>query len=145
MLKRTSTAVWKGPGPAGSGTITTQSGALRDQPYSVQARFVSEDGKAGTNPEELIAAAHAGCFAMALAFGLGNAGHPPEELRVSADVSIEKDAAGWAVKGILLRLEGKVPGIEAAKFAEAAETAKKGCPISRALASVPITLEAKLV
>ena len=145
MLKRTSEAVWKGAGPDGRGTITTQSGAMKDQPYSVQTRFVSEDGRAGTNPEELIAAAHAGCFAMALSFGLGNAGHPPEELRVSADVSIEKEAVGWTVKGIHLRLEGKVPGIDRAKFEEAAEAAKKGCPISRALASVPITLDAKLL
>jgi lipoyl-dependent peroxiredoxin len=144
MLKRTSTAVWRGTGPKGTGSITTLSGALKDAPYGFQTRFVSEDGKAGTNPEELIAAAHASCFTMALSFQLTNAGHEPTELRTTATVSMEKQDAGWTITGIALDTQGVVPGVDAAKFGELAETAKKGCPISRALAAVPITLSAKL-
>ncbi len=142
---RSSNVVWKGSGPEGSGTITTQSGAFKEQPYSVKTRFIAEDGKAGTNPEELIGAAHAACFSMALAFQLTNAGHPPEELKTEAKVEIVKGDAGWGIPSIKLIVTGKVPGVDAAKFLELAETAKKGCPISRALASVPISLDAKLV
>lgn len=145
MLKRTSHAVWRGTGLEGAGALTTQSGALRDQPYSTKMRFSSEDGKAGTNPEELLMAAHAGCFAMALSFALTGAGHPPEELRVGATFAIEKEDVHWLPKSITLALEGKVPGITEEKFRELAEGAKKGCPISRALAAVPIALEAKLL
>lgn len=144
MIKRTSTAVWRGTGAEGQGVLGTQSGVFKDQPYSAKARFQSEDGKAGTNPEELIGAAHAGCFAMALSFQLSNAGHPPEELHVSATVEMEKRDIGWTIENIRLNLTGKVPGIEAAQFMELAEKAKAGCPISRALGSVPISLEAKL-
>lgn len=144
MLKRTSKAVWRGTGAEGKGMLTTQSGALRDLPYSTQARFVSEDGKAGTNPEELIAAAHAGCFAMALSFALTGAGHPPEELAVDAVVTIDREGVHWSVKNITLDLNAKVPGLDNAKFLELAEAAKKGCPISKALAAVEITLNAKL-
>jgi len=142
---RTSNAVWQGDGPKGKGTLTTQSGAFRDQPYSFQTRFASEDGKAGTNPEELLAAAHAGCFAMALAFALTEAGKPPAELKVAAKVDFVKLEAGWTVRGIALELEGRVPGLDAAKFQELAEKAKKNCPISRALSATPITLAAKLL
>jgi len=142
---RTSNAVWRGNGPQGKGGLTTQSGVFKDQPYSFQTRFASEDGKAGTNPEELLGAAHAGCFAMALAFALTEAGQPPEELRVAAKVDFVKLEAGWTIRGIALELEGKVPGLAAAKFAELAEQAKKNCPVSRALAATPITLAAKLV
>jgi osmotically inducible protein OsmC len=145
MLKRTSTAVWRGNGPKGSGSITTLSGALKDQPYSVNTRFVAEDGRAGTNPEELIAAAHAGCFTMALSFQLTNAGHEPTELTTVATVSMEKQDAGWTITAIALDTQGKVPGVDAAKFTEIAETAKKGRPISRALAAVPISLTSKLL
>ena len=144
MLKRSSTAVWHGTGPKGSGTISTQSGAFKDQPYSVNTRFTSEDGKAGTNPEELIAAAHASCFTMALSFQITNAGHEPTELRTNATVNMEKQDQGWTITSIVLDTRGKVPGIDAAKFNELAETAKKGCPISRALAAVPISMTAKL-
>jgi lipoyl-dependent peroxiredoxin len=144
MLKRTSTAVWQGSGPKGSGTLTTLSGAMKDQPYSAATRFTSEDGKAGTNPEELIAAAHSGCFTMALAFQLTNAGHEPTRLETTATVAMEKQDAGWTITSIALELRGSVPGIDATKFDELANAAKKGCPISRALASVPITLTAKL-
>ena len=142
---RMSNAVWRGNGPQGKGALTTQSGVFKDQPYSFQTRFASEDGKAGTNPEELLGAAHAGCFAMALAFALTEAGKPPEELRVAAKIDFVKLEAGWTIKNIALELEGKVPGVDAAKFAELAEKAKKNCPISRALAATPITLAAKLV
>jgi osmotically inducible protein OsmC len=144
-LKRSSTAVWHGSGPKGDGKITTLSGALKDQPYSVNARFESQDGKAGTNPEELIAAAHSGCFTMALAFQLTNAGHEPTELKTVATVSMEKQDPGWTITNIHLDVEGKVPGVDAAKFDELANTAKKGCPVSRALSATPITMTAKLL
>ncbi|MBK7645016.1 MAG: OsmC family protein [Planctomycetes bacterium] len=140
---RTSTAVWRGNGPQGKGALTTQSGVFQDQPYSFQTRFASEDGKAGTNPEELLGAAHAGCFAMALAFALTEAGKPADELRVAAKLDFVKLEAGWTIRNIALELEGKVPGLDAAKFNELAEKAKKNCPISRALAATPITLAVK--
>ncbi len=145
MLKRTSRAVWKGTGLEGSGTLDTQSGALKGQPYSTKMRFASEDGKAGTNPEELLMAAHAGCFAMALSFALTGAGHPPEELRVSATFAMEQEGVHWLPKSIAIALEAKVPGIDEDKLRELAEGAKKGCPISRALGAIEITLDAKLV
>jgi osmotically inducible protein OsmC len=110
--------------------------------YSAGMRFGEEKG---TNPEELIAAAHAGCFNMALAFGLGGAGHKPDELRTTAVVTIEKEGAGWTVKTSALTLKGKVPGMSAEEFKQAAEGAKAGCPISRLLAGAEITLDAELV
>ena len=143
-LKRTSTAVWHGKGPTGSGTISTLSGAFKEQPYSVNTRFTSEDGKAGTNPEELIAAAHASCFTMALSFQLTNANFDPTELKTVATVSMEKQEPGWTITNIHLDVVGKVPGVSAEQFQTLAETAKKGCPISRALAATPITMSAKL-
>ena len=142
-MNRSAKIVWKGSGPEGSGTLTTQSGVFTDQPYSARLRFQSEDGKAGTNPEELIAAAHGGCFTMALAFGLTGAGHPPTELHTEARVELVKGDAGWSIPRIHLVVTGKVPGLDAAKFTELANTAKANCPVSKAL-SVPITLEAKL-
>jgi lipoyl-dependent peroxiredoxin len=144
-LKRTATAVWQGTGPKGNGKISTLSGALKEQPYSVNARFESQDGKAGTNPEELIGAAHSSCFTMALAFQLTNAGHEPTELKTLATVSMEKQDPGWTITNIHLDVEGKVPGVDAAKFEELAQNAKKGCPISRALAATNITMSAKLL
>jgi osmotically inducible protein OsmC len=145
MLKRTSTAVWHGTGPKGTGTITTLSGALKEQPYGFNTRFASEDGKAGTNPEELIAAAHASCFTMALSFGLTNAGLEPTELKTVATVAMEKQDVGWTITLITLDVNGTVAGVTADKFDELAKEAKKGCPISRALASVPITMTSKLL
>jgi osmotically inducible protein OsmC len=142
---RKSTALWRGDGMHGKGGLTTQSGVFHDQPYSFQTRFQSEDGKAGTNPEELLGAAHAGCFAMALAFALSEAGHAPEELRVTAGVDLTKTDSGFAIKGIALDLEARVPGVDAAKFQTIADGAKKNCPISKALASTPITLAVKLL
>jgi osmotically inducible protein OsmC len=141
---RKSTAVWKGDGLHGNGSLTTQSGAIRDQPYSFKTRFQSEDGKAGTNPEELLGAAHAGCYAMALSFALSDAGHPPQELRVTAAVDISKVDDGFAIKSIALDLEARVPGVDAAKFQALAEGAKKACPLSKALAATPIALSTRL-
>lgn len=144
-LKRTSTAVWHGTGPKGNGTISTLSGALKEAPYGFNTRFASEDGKAGTNPEELIAAAHASCFTMALSFQITNAGKEPTELKTTATVTMEKQDAGWSIIAIALDTRGTVPGLSAEQFQSLAEDAKKNCPISRALASVPsITLTAKL-
>ncbi len=144
-MKRSSNVVWKGNGPKGAGAITTQSGAFKEQPYSVNTRFMAEDGKAGTNPEELIAAAHASCFSMALAFALTGAGHDPTEIHTSAVVDLQKLEAGWTLTGIALETQGKVAGITNEQFVELAEGAKKNCPISRALAATPITLSAKLL
>ena len=143
-MNRAATAVWKGSGPEGQGTLTTTSGALSSQPYSAKLRFASEDGKAGTNPEELIAAAHAGCFSMALAFQLTGAGSPPTELRTEAKVDLVKGDAGWRIPAIHLSVVATVPGIDDAKFQELAATAKANCPVSKALAGVEITLDAKL-
>ena len=144
-LKRTSTAVWRGSVTKGSGSISTLSGAIKDTPYSVNSRFVAEDGKAGTNPEELIAAAHASCFTMALSAQLTNAGHEPTELATVATVHMDKQDIGWTITAIHLETHGKVPGVTAEQFQKLADDAKKGCPISRALASVSsITLSAKL-
>jgi osmotically inducible protein OsmC len=142
---RKSTAVWQGNGLHGKGKLSTQSGVFNDQPYSFQTRFQSEDGKAGTNPEELIAAAHAGCFAMALSFALTDAGHVPDEIRVTAGVDLAKIEGGFAIKTIALDLEARVPGIDAAKLEAIADGAKKGCPVSKALAATPITLTTKLI
>src|SRR5499426_864961 len=137
---RKAKAVWRGTGRAGSGHLSTESGVLAETSYSFKTRFENERG---TNPEELIAAAHAGCFAMALAFGLEGAGFTPQELRVQAVVTIEKEGAGWTVRSSDLKLDARVPGINEAQFRERAEAAQAGCPISRLL-SANITLDAKL-
>jgi osmotically inducible protein OsmC len=141
---RKSTAVWHGTGKDGSGHLSSTSGVLTNTPYSFAARFVSEDGRAGTNPEELVGAAHAGCFTMALSFQLAGAGFTPESLTTVAHVAVEKKEAGFEVTGITLELTGKVPGIGADEFQQLATNAKNGCPISKALAAVPITLKASL-
>jgi osmotically inducible protein OsmC len=143
-FKRTASAVWQGTGAEGAGKLNGPSGVFNDTPYSFKARFQNEDGAAGTNPEELIAAAHAGCFAMALSFQLSGAGFPPAELRVSANIDMEKQETGWAFEKITLVLEGDVPGITNEKFQELANAAKAGCPVSRALSAVPIELQATL-
>ncbi|MDH5381022.1 MAG: OsmC family protein [Cyclobacteriaceae bacterium] len=144
-MKRTAKAVWKGTGLEGKGSLTTQSGAFDSQPYSTKLRFENEDGKLGTNPEELIAAAHAGCFAMALSFQLVGAGFTADELNVDAVLVIEKKEAGFEITGTTLNLEGKVPGISEDKFLELANNAKVGCPVSKALKAIDIQLNAKLV
>jgi osmotically inducible protein OsmC len=143
-MNRIATAIWNGSGPEGSGKLTTTSGALKDQPYSAKLRFASEDGKAGTNPEELIAAAHAGCYSMALAFRLTNAGHPAQEIHTEAKVDLVKGDAGWSIPAIHLTCTATVPGMDKAKFAELAEDAKKNCPVSKVLAGATITLSATL-
>ena len=144
-MKRTATAVWSGNGTEGKGTISSLSGVLTDTPYSFAARFKSEDGKMGTNPEELIAAAHSACFTMALSFGVAGAGFDPTELKTKATVTVENVDGGFAITAINLALEGKVAGITAEQFSELAHGAKAGCPVSKALAAVPITLDVKLV
>ncbi|MDO8369093.1 MAG: OsmC family peroxiredoxin [Saprospiraceae bacterium] len=144
-FKRTATASWRGTGAEGSGSLSGPSGVLDNTPYSAAKRFQNEDGKAGTNPEELIAAAHAGCYIMALSFQLSGAGFPPTELRCSATIDMEKGDSGWGFEKITLQLEAEVPGISAEKFQELANAAKAGCPVSKALSAVPIALEAKLV
>lgn len=140
-LIRSASAVWKGSGMDGSGTLSSASGVLTDAPYSFHTRFQDQPG---TNPEELIAAAHAGCYSMALSFMLSGAGHPPAELATSAKVRMVKEGTGWTIESITLSVVGTVPGIDAATFAEHAAKAKASCPVSRALASVAIELEAEL-
>jgi osmotically inducible protein OsmC len=128
----------------GKGMLTSTSGVLNKTPYSFVTRFKNEDGVAGTNPEELIAAAHSGCYAMALSFMLTGAGFIPTELKVEAAVNIEHVTDHFEINGIHLELAAKVPGISPEKFMELAESAKANCPVSQALKAVPITLEAKL-
>jgi osmotically inducible protein OsmC len=139
-IKRRASAAWQGTGKDGKGHLTTQSGTLKDTPYSFTARF--GDGQ-GTNPEELIAAAHAGCFAMALAFELSGAGHPPDSLQAEATVILEPDGPGWKISASHLVLRGRVPGIDAATFEKIAGGAKANCPVSKVL-NAEITLEATL-
>lgn len=139
-MKRTAQAVWKGPGLKGSGNLTTQSGAFKNQPYSIKTRFENEDGKLGTNPEELIAAAHAGCFAMALSVSLGKEGFEPDTLDVTAELSLDKQDEGWAITKILLKLKASVPDISDDEFDKIANGAKAGCPVSQVL-SCDIDLE----
>ena len=140
-LKRKASAQWNGGLKDGKGAISTDSGVLKDTQYSFSTRF--EDG-AGTNPEELIAAAHAGCYSMALSGQLTNAGSPPESVRTQATVTMEKTDAGFTVTGIHLDVTARVPGIDQAGFDTAANNAKAGCPISRLL-KAEITMDAKLV
>ncbi|MHB0912035.1 MAG: OsmC family protein [Armatimonadota bacterium] len=139
MPVRKSKAEWKGDLKSGTGTMSLASGAFTG-PYSFASRF--ENGP-GTNPEELIGAAHAGCFSMALAGILAAVGHTPESIRTEAQVRIDRMDDGFAITGVHLVTEASVPGIDEQDFAEYAETAKAGCPVSKALA-VPITLVAKL-
>ncbi len=143
-ITRKATATWKGTGKEGAGAVSTTSGVLNNTPHSFLTRFVSEDGKAGTNPEELIAAAHASCFTMKLSFVLNGAGFTADNLECTANVKMDKVGEGMGVVGIHLDLKGTVPGIEAAQFQACAEDAKANCPISQLLKSVPITLTATL-
>ncbi|MCL4853744.1 MAG: OsmC family protein [Bryobacteraceae bacterium] len=139
-MKRKASAVWEGGLKDGKGTISTDSGVLSDTQYSFGTRF--EQGK-GTNPEELIAAAHAGCFAMALSAQLGEAGLRAERLQVSATVSLEKLETGWTVTESHLDLTARIPGADQAAFDKAANNAKAGCPISKLL-KANITLDARM-
>lgn len=139
-MKRSASAVWNGGLKDGRGSISTESGVLSDTSYSFSTRF--EDGK-GTNPEELIAAAHAGCFAMALSAQLNNDGKAPERIQAEATVTLLKTDAGFTITAVHLRVRAKVPGATPPDFQAAADNAKNNCPVSRLL-KAEITLEAKL-
>ncbi len=140
-MVRKASAVWKGSLKEGKGTISSDSGVLSNTPYSFSTRF--ENAK-GTNPEELIAAAHAGCFTMALSAQLGNAGMTPESLETTASLTLDKLEAGWTVTKIHLDVTARIPGADKAAFDKAAENAKAGCPISRLL-NAQITMAARLM
>jgi len=133
-------AAWQGGIKDGKGAISTKSGALKEYPYGFSSRF---EGKPGTNPEELIGAAHAGCFTMALSLILGEAGLKAEHMETQADVTLEKVADGFAITAVHLTLNAKVPGATQAKLEELAGKAKAGCPVSKLL-NTKITMDAKL-
>ncbi|MFN7139215.1 MAG: OsmC family protein [Limisphaerales bacterium] len=139
-MKRIASAVWNGDLKGGNGTISSQSGVLKETQYSFSTRF--EEG-AGTNPEELIAAAHAGCFSMALSAFLGKAGFTPEKISSKASLSLDQVEGNWTITAVHLETNARVPGIDSAQFREIAEEAKKNCPVSRVL-KANITLDAQL-
>ncbi|HLU89963.1 MAG TPA: OsmC family protein [Cyclobacteriaceae bacterium] len=139
-MKRKATAVWKGSGKDGTGSLSSSNKFFDNTPYSAKSRFENEDGKLGTNPEELIAAAHAGCFSMALSFQIDGKGYTAEELSTEATVVLEKQDAGFAITGINLVTNGRVPGMKKEEFEELAQVAKDNCPVSKALSAVPISL-----
>ena len=141
MAQRTASAVWQGGLKDGKGTMKLGSGAYEGK-YSFGSRFEEEPG---TNPEELIGAAHAGCFSMALSSGLGKAGHAPTRISTQAQVHLALGSTGAYISKIELDCQAEVPGVEADEFAEIAATAKKNCPVSKALTGVEIELDAKLV
>ena len=139
-MKRKASAVWRGGLKDGKGTISSESGVLKDTQYSFSTRF--ENG-VGTNPEELIAAAHAGCFSMAFSAELGKAGITPESIHTTATITMDKTDAGWTITESHLDVAAKIPGVDPAKFTAAANAAKAGCPISRLLRA-NVTMDAKL-
>jgi osmotically inducible protein OsmC len=138
---RKAKAVWRGTGRAGSGDLSNDSGVLAQTPYSSRTRFENEKG---TNPEELIAAAHAGCFTMALAFGLQAAGFTPTELSTEAAVTLEPEGRGFRISRSALTLRAQVPNLDKAAFARMAGDAEKNCPVSKVL-NAAITLDASLI
>ena len=140
MTIKKASAVWKGGIKDGSGTISTETGVLKDAPYGFKSRF--EDGK-GTNPEELIGAAHAGCFSMALSSMLGNEGLTAERIETQAEVALEKVGEGFEITASHLKVVAKVPGADHAKFEQIANQAKEGCPVSKLL-KAKITMDARL-
>ena len=140
MSKTTGSAVWQGGIKDGKGAISTKSGALKDYPYGFGSRF---EGKPGSNPEELIGAAHAACFTMALSLILGEAKLTAEKMETTAEVTLDKVEGGFAITAVHLSLKGKVPGADQAKFTELANKAKAGCPVSKLL-KADITLDVKL-
>jgi osmotically inducible protein OsmC len=140
-MDRTATAHWSGGLKDGKGTITTQSGVLRETAYSFARRFENEPG---TNPEELIAAAHAGCFTMALSAQLGNAGMTAQSIDTNATVTLEKLESGFTITKIHLQVTARIPGADREKFDQAAKNAKEGCPVSKVLKAATITMDAKL-
>ena len=139
-MKRTATAQWRGDLKTGSGTVSTSSGTVSNAPYSFHTRF--EEGK-GTNPEELLAAAHAGCFSMALSNQLAQAGLKPESIDTECTISLEKQAGGFGITESHLELRARVPGASQQAFDQATEAAKSGCPVSK-LFNTKITLNARL-
>ena len=139
-MKHSASAQWTGSLKEGAGTISSQSGALSKLGYSYKSRFVDETGKSGTNPEELIAAAHSACFAMQFSAYLAENGTPG-----TVDVSSVVEIDAGTIKGSALTVEGRVPGIDTAKFEELAQKAKSNCPVSKALGAINVTLDAKLV
>jgi osmotically inducible protein OsmC len=140
-MKQTASAIWHGDLKHGSGALSTHSGVLKETPYSFATRF---EGVKGTNPEELIAAAHAGCFTMALSASLGSAGFNPKRLATSATVSLELVAGNWSITTVHLENEAWIPGITAEKYEQIASDAKANCPVSRLLRA-DISLHAKLM
>ncbi len=139
-MKRFGEAVWAGGIKDGKGAISTQSGALKDYPYAFATRF---EDQPGTNPEELIGAAHAGCFTMALSGVLGRAGLTAERMQTKAEVTLEKEGEGFAITAVHLTLRARIPGADDATFQELAAQAKAGCPVSKVL-NAAITLDATL-
>lgn len=139
-MKKSGSAVWQGGLKDGKGAISTESGALKEYPYGFNSRF---EGKPGTNPEELIGAAHAGCFTMALSLILGEAGLTASRMDTKADVTLEKLEEGFTITAVHLTLRAQIPGTDNAKFQELAAKAKAGCPVSRLL-KTNITLDAAL-
>ena len=141
-MKRHANVVWKGSLTQGSGTLNTQSSALQEIPLTFKARFEDEAGRAGTNPEELIAAAHAGCFSMALSHMLAENGTPAERLETTAEVEVRPaSGGGFEISGSALKLNARVPGLDEETFREIAGKAKEGCPVSKALKAINITLD----
>jgi osmotically inducible protein OsmC len=143
-MNRKATAVWHGTGKDGTGSVSAQSGAITNLPYSWKTRFGDESGKSGTNPEEMIAAAHASCFTMAVSFQLSGAGLTPEELNTEANLTMENANGGWSITKIHLTLTAKAAGLTDEKLQELAKAAKENCPVSRVL-KAEITMDAKLV
>ncbi|MEJ2802633.1 OsmC family peroxiredoxin [Comamonadaceae bacterium PP-2] len=144
MSEKIATVAWLGAGKTGKGQISTETGVLKDQPYGFGTRF--GDDRSGTNPEELLGAAHAACFTMAFAFAAEGAGFAVERANTQAKVRLAKDAEGFVIDRITLTFEAKVPGLDEAQFKTLADGAKRNCPLSKALASVPeIVLDAKLL
>jgi osmotically inducible protein OsmC len=142
-MKQKASAIWQGSLKEGSGNVSTASGALDAKPYSFKARFEGENGEKGTNPEELIGAAHAGCFSMALSMILGEAGFTADKIETTATITLEQKDGGFAVTASHLDLTATIPGIDDAKFQECAGKAKGGCPISKLL-NATITMDARL-
>ncbi|MEH6706909.1 MAG: OsmC family protein [Alloalcanivorax venustensis] len=139
-MNKFASAHWEGDIKKGKGTISTQSGALKEQPYGFNTRFEDEPG---TNPEELIGAAHAGCFSMAFSLELGNAGYTADSIDTKAKVTLDKDGDGFSITKIHLDMNAKIPGIDDAEFQKIANGAKEGCPVSKVL-NAETTLDAKL-
>ncbi|KFB08718.1 OsmC family protein [Nitratireductor basaltis] len=143
-MKRHANAIWKGSLTQGTGRLDTQSQAIGDLPITFKARFEDEQGIAGTNPEELIAGAHASCFSMQLAHMLAENGTPAETLYAKAEIDLQPaQSGGFEIRGSALTVIGKVPGLEEEKFVEVAEKAKEICPVSKALGAIKITLSAR--